>query len=283
MVIQESKKAVESEITLLASLQHELRGQILLPIQTEFNLIKDYLDRKEANTEPFKWTDAISERPKSRRIEEAFLGIDKIISTATVIFNNMQSIIDLDKGNLKREKVNLLSYLKSEVEKFDEMLSDSNVNTTFESRGKVEIECEIDPDKFSYVISNFIRNSIDHGFNEKQENKHLLFKIQKTEDKQNVILDLIDSGKGFPDDFSLQDYISYKIKSSSKGSGIGGYLVNKAIDIHDGKLDYIEDDKGRTYHLPTISPQNLHKSLEQNVKFKIGVHFKVILPILNQD
>lgn len=283
LVIQESKKAVESEITLLASLQHELRGQILLPIQTEFNLIKDYLDRKEANTEPFKWTDAISERPKSRRIEEAFLGIDKIISTATVIFNNMQSIIDLDKGNLKREKVNLLSYLKSEVEKFDEMLSDSNVNTTFESRGKVEIECEIDPDKFSYVISNFIRNSIDHGFNEKQENKYLLFKIQKTEDKQNVILDLIDSGKGFPDDFSLQDYISYKIKSSSKGSGIGGYLVNKAIDIHDGKLDYIEDDKGRTYHLPTISPQNLHKSLEQNVKFKIGVHFKVILPILNQD
>ncbi len=281
LVIQESKKAVESEITLLASLQHELRGQILLPLVEGMQLIKQYLHKKDSKVEPFKWTDGIIDKPRSQQVIDVFSGMEKIVDTATTLFDNMQSIIDLDKDKLNKGSVNLLMYIKTEVETFREQLDEFNITVVFDTDGKKDIVCEIDPQKFSFVISNFIRNSIEHGFDDRIPDKYLLFRIKVFKENQNIILDLIDNGKGFPEDFSLQDYVAYKIKSGSNGSGIGGYLVNKAVEIHDGKLEYIEDDKGKMCSLPTF-PKSHNKSDMQNIKIKIGVHFRVVLPILNQ-
>jgi nitrogen-specific signal transduction histidine kinase len=130
------------------------------------------------------------------------------------------------------------------------------------------------------VINNFIRNSIQHGFDENTKEKHLVFNVSKDETTSEVVIDMLDNGKGFSNDFSFNDYITFGIKSNSKGSGIGGYLLYRTIEIHDGIIECIE--KGKLVYIPSQKNYPFIEKHERSENIKIGiksgVHFRIVLP-----
>lgn len=280
LVIQESKKVVESEITLLASLEHELRGQVLNQLVQEISNVRNFLDRKSDENSIFSWEDKLILTPKSRKIKDAFSHLDEVVNTATQLFDNMQSIIKLDENKLKKSKINLISFIKDEVEKFGDELKDIHIWYSFDFTEKSNIQVEIDIDKFSNVISNFVRNTIQHAFDETIQEKYLVFNVSKNEFSSEVIIDMLDNGKGFPNDFNFDDYKSFGVNSNSKGSGIGGYLLYRSIKIHNGFIELL--DKGNVLYIPTQESypftHKRGKNNEKKMSIKTGVHFRIVLP-----
>lgn len=279
----EVKKTEEFEIQLLASLQHELRGQILQPLSTEIDNLKNYLNRKSNEPNKFSWDDKISSAPKSRKVSDLFTRLDDVIGTAKMLFDNMQKVIELDKDKLKKTKVNILNFLKDEVDKFSEELKDFHITYSFFFRERPSIYIDIDKNSFSNVISNFIRNSIQHGFDPTAKERHLAFNVSKDEYSSEIIIDLLDNGKGFPEGFNFKDFITYKIKSNnSTGSGIGGYLLYRTVEIHEGGLENL--DKGKIIYVPSqnnypFTKRNINKESDiGQIGIKTGVHFRITLP-----
>lgn len=281
----EKRKSDEVEITILKSLQHELRGQILQPLSQEIDSIKMYLNNKNSKADAFSWTDKLNSRPQSRKVGEAFEHIDEVIVSATKLFDNIQSLIDLDKDKIKKEKVLLQEFIKTKVESFKDELKDIHLSYSFSFGAASKIECEIDKNSFSNVISNFIRNSIAHGFDETHSKKIIAFNITRSESSNEVILDMLDNGKGFSNDFSFEDYAEFGVKSNSQGSGIGGYLLFRTIKIHDGIIESIK--KGTIISIPSYRNYPFfdrnEKVLTKEITIQSGVYFRIILPISNKE
>ncbi|PLK42119.1 N-6 DNA methylase [Emticicia sp. TH156] len=285
IISDEKRKSDEVEITILSSLQHELRGQILQPLKQEVGNIKAYLNKKNVSTQTFSWEDKLTNLPYSRKVKEAFEHIDEVIITATKLFDNIQSLIDLDKSKIKKEKVLLQELIKTNTESFKDELKDIHISYSFNFDGKSKIECEIDKNSFSNIISNFIRNSLVHGFDETVNNKIIAFNIYKTEDGKDIILEMVDNGKGFSDNFSFSDYKSFGIKSNSQGSGIGGYLLSRTVEIHEGILENI--NKGKIISIPAYRNYPFlskdAKAESKEITFKSGVYLRIILPTINKE
>ena len=284
---EEQKKGEEQEIAILSSLKHELSGQVLQPLVQEIGLIKSYIDRKIDSKSTLSWEDGIANKIKSRKIKDVFSHIYDTISTATKLFENMQSIVELDKDSLQKEKVNLQKYIKSKVDSYGDILLGYHIVYSFELMGKSSVECEIDTDKFNNVISNFIRNSVQHGFDKETKDKYLVFNIDYNKSIGKVVLDMIDSGKGFAGDFNFNDYISFGVKTNSKGSGIGGYLLNRAVKVHGGSVEYFPIRKGELIFIPNMNGYPfVNKEQESNLSTKSiqpGVHLRIFLPAINYD
>lgn len=273
LISDEQKKNEEFEIKLLASLQHELRGQVLQPLVQEISILKRFLNRKANESLPFSWKEKSTTLPNSRNVEDVFSHIDDVILTAKNLFANMQAVIELDKKKLNKRNVDLVSFIKNEVSKFGDSLNGITIsyNIAEAQNSKRQFDVEIDTEKFSNVISNFIRNSLSHGFDDSINEKHIVFAVSRAD--KDIILDLIDNGKGFPTDFSFSDYVTFGIKSRSKGAGIGGYLMKRTVEIHDGIL--LNMDKGQLIIL-----QNFYKN-DIGTAIISGVHFRIYLPIKN--
>jgi K+-sensing histidine kinase KdpD len=122
------------------------------------------------------------------------------------------------------------------------------------------------------LLRNFIINSIRHGFDDQISPKVVYIFMNKGKKGQDLELHLINSGHPFPDGFSFDDFISYGNKgTTSDGSGIGGFLMKRIVDNHNGKLTW---EGGKNASL-------LIKREDTSVDFIANIHFKISLPYVN--
>jgi type I restriction enzyme M protein len=90
------------------------------------------------------------------------------------------------------------------------------------------------------ALSNLIENAKNHGFKD-QKKYRVNFRVALSEDKKEIIIEYKNDGRGFPRNFSFQDFISYgQYAGDSGNTGIGGYLIHQIIENHDGSLVYKE-------------------------------------------
>lgn len=281
VLAQQVEEKSLSEVNILAAVQHELRGQLLQPLTSNLILLKHYLNRKEELNEPFKWQDNITQRRQSQKVNEAFQQLEYVVEKAKDIFDNMQSIIDLDESKLKYERVNVQEFIKSKVDLLSSQLHDINVVFSFENKGLSKIECDLDPEKFSNVIVNFIRNSIQHGFTSEMTQKYITFNVSKSSNSSEVIIDMLDNGKGFEESLTFENYITFGVKSNSNGSGIGGYLLYRTVQIHGGTIEQISTPNTNVtipseHYFPFKSLKNNSKN--DKITIRPGVHLKITIP-----
>ncbi|MCZ6820797.1 MAG: PAS domain S-box protein, partial [Calditrichaeota bacterium] len=99
------------------------------------------------------------------------------------------------------------------------------------------------PDELSQVWTNLIHNSL-----QAMDGKGTLT-IGVQQEKNSVLVTVVDSGKGIPDD--IKDKIFepfFTTKGAGEGSGLGLDIVRKIIEKHDGKIDVdSEVGKGTTF------------------------------------
>lgn len=96
------------------------------------------------------------------------------------------------------------------------------------------------PDELNQVWTNLLHNSL-HAMNYQG-----ILKIDVTQQEENIIVSVIDNGKGIPPEILPKIFQPYfTTKPAGEGSGLGLQIVKKIIDKHGGKIE-VDSQPGQT-------------------------------------
>ena len=142
------------------------------------------------------------------------------------------------------KKNNLIDIIKDNIKLLSEI--DLSIKINFiPSKSQIEFEC--DKEQLGRVIFNLIKNSIE-SIQQKAENTSNFNKIITIEifDKNDHISIVIsDSGIGFGNfRKNIKDILNPYFTTKKNGTGLGLSIVNKIINDHNGKLNFVSVPNG---------------------------------------
>ena len=170
---------------------------------------------------------------ENSEIEDAKRFMTQILQDSqrmTLLLSDLLDLSQLEVNNPEKELVNLKSIIDAEIG----FLSDENKNrVVFESE---DIEFLIDPNDFSMIIRNLLRNACNYSELDKEINVNLF------KDKSSIVLSVVDKGRGIAtSDHERVFERSYRVdKGRSRslgGTGIGLSIVKHAVDRNGGLIE----------------------------------------------
>ena len=213
---------------LARKLAHEIKNP-LTPIQLSIDRIKE------------KYTKQIDINEKSS-FEENLKIINNQIKQIENLVNEFSDFARMPKPILKKN--DLVKIINDNIKLLSQIDPSIKINLIFD---KSTISLESDKEQMNRVIFNLIKNSIE-SIQQKAENTGNFDKIISIEiyEKNNQIyIIIIDNGLGFGN-FSnnLNEILNPYVTSKKNGTGLGLSIVNKIINDHDGKLNFISMPNG---------------------------------------
>ena len=140
--------------------------------------------------------------------------------------NNLVDII--------KENINLLKELDNSI--------DISFNNNFD-----KILLKSDKEQISRVFLNLIKNSIE-SINQKAQNNNNFSKkitIELSEDDSHIRSTIEDNGVGFNElKDNIKNILNPYFTTKKNGTGLGLSIVNKIINDHNGKIDFIPIQNG---------------------------------------
>ena len=172
---------------------------------------------------------------ENSEIEDAKRFMNQILQDSqrmTLLLSDLLDLSQLEVNNPEKELVSLNSIIDAEIG----FLSNENKNrVVFESE---DIEFLIDPNDFSMVIRNLLRNACNYSEIDKKIN------IKLFKDESNVVLSVVDKGRGIAT--SDQERIFERFYRVDKGrsrslggTGIGLSIVKHAVERNGGVIELI--------------------------------------------
>ena len=225
LIINERHEAWES---LARKLAHEIKNP-LTPIQLTIDRLKNKYSKQldENETENFKENLKIINN-QIKQIEKLVNEFSDFARMPKPIFreNNLVNII--------HENINLLKEL------------DNSIDISFK-KDLDKIMLESDKEQISRVFLNLIKNSIE-SINQKAQNNNNFSKniaIELSEDDSHIKVTLEDNGVGFSElKNNIKDILNPYFTTKKNGTGLGLSIVNKIINDHNGKIDFIPIQNG---------------------------------------
>lgn len=210
----------------------------------------------------------LSGRKNSPTVYEALNAIENNIGGITDLFESIKIVLSISGAKLNVQDTSFRSIISACFTNLlgtnEDFLIFTGIDQNYNSIEDVLIP--IDSKLFTILISNFIVNSIKHGYEAEDINKILVFNL--TQDDDFCYLNMINNGKSLPEDFSSEDFIQFgKRAGTTKGSGLGGFIMNEIVRKHGGSLSIIPFKE-----MVQISSEN--ESLVVNK----GIHFQIQLP-----
>ncbi|GEK88086.1 ATP-binding protein [Alkalibacterium putridalgicola] len=160
--------------------------------------------------------------------------------------NEMLDLSRMEAGyiELQKTEVNMNSYLRNLLFRFDNMASDVEVSLQMEAP-KETIHQMLDKDKMDQVFVNLINNAIRHTSMTEKSEKIVTLQLLKEEELDEVVMIVKDTGTGIPEDdlpyifdrFFKADKSRNNYSSNAKGTGIGLSLVKNIIEAHGGFIE----------------------------------------------
>ncbi|MBX2907226.1 MAG: N-6 DNA methylase [Taibaiella sp.] len=269
--IVEGEKQEENYQNIIASIQHRI-AQYISPVANDIQNLKNYYQRKAKDMLPVTLDDRISGRENAATIQMTFERLQDNLRGIGDTFTLMRDVLSFDDRNTMKELVNVVDLITEASKSLEDRLS----NVIFHiEKGKLkesDLLLPLASNQIVELLRNFIINSIRHGFDESISPKVIYISLNKAKKGQDLELHLINNGHPFPDGFSFDDFISYGNKgTTSDGSGIGGFLMKRIVDNHNGKLTW-EGGKGATFSI---------KREDASFDFIANIHFKISLPYIN--
>lgn len=182
--------------------------------------------------------------------------------------NEMLDLSRMEAGyiELQKTEVNLNSYLRNLLFRFDNMASDAEVSLQMEAP-KETIHETLDKDKMDQVFVNIINNAIRHTSMTDKDEKIVTLQLLKEEELDEVVMIVKDTGTGIPEDdlpyifdrFFKADKSRNGHLSTAKGTGIGLSLVKNIVEAHGGFIEVeSEVGKGSSFiiHLPMTDQED---------------------------
>lgn len=201
---------------MAASIAHEINNPLAI-IKTSASQVKTSLERKNLDEDRLK--------KYLSKIEENTDRVAKIIRGLTFFVNKSES--DLRPESLKDVILDTIN-ISSDRFKVEQVELDYHFPKNID---ELKINCR--PTEISQVILNLLNNSYEAIQN--MEEKWI--KIEVLDLKDSVLISVIDSGNGIPEDVRekiLNPF--YTTKTAGKGAGLGLTISQRIIESHHGKF-----------------------------------------------
>ncbi len=259
--IQKPVESTISDAEVFKVMKHEI-GNILRGPEGFLDMLPDFLINNNIDIK----TPILKGQPETvgQMIEISL----KKINQVHWLIESLKGILFADKKYFKPELTELKPFiercLENEIQN-NEMQWYVVIDGEYTSKHKYF--AEIDRQQFENVIRNIVVNAINHGKNE--SNLHFVVNIMSYEEfdktDNSIMIDFINDGNPLPVDFSIEDFIQFGIKTgTSKGHGLGGYLINQVVNNHNGYIELI--------------PPGNNIEVEKGIIISNRVHFEITIP-----
>ena len=225
LIINEKHEAWEN---LARKLAHEIKNP-LTPIQLTLDRIEN------------KYIKQINEKEKSN-FKENLKIIDSQIKQIGNLVNEFSDFARMPKPIMKNN--NLIKLIEDNIKLLSEI--DHKVEIKLIKKSD-QIIFKSDKEQLSRVFLNLIKNSIE-SIQQKAENtndfnKKITIEIEGSDDHISIII--LDNGIGF-DIFkkNIKDILNPYFTTKKNGTGLGLSIVNKIINDHNGKINFIPINNG---------------------------------------
>ena len=225
LIIKERHEAWEN---LARKLAHEIKNP-LTPIQLTIDKLKN------------KYSEKIADHEKDD-FSKSLLIIGKQIKQIENLVNEFSDFARMPKPILKDN--NLVSLIKDNIKLINEL--DNKIIIDFKS-SKSDILLNSDSEQLSRVFFNLIKNSIESIQDKKIDNVNLIGKIDISINENEEIINfiIIDNGLGFGIfENNIKDILNPYFTTKKTGTGLGLSIVNKIINDHNGKINFVSLGSG---------------------------------------
>ena len=213
---------------LARKLAHEIKNP-LTPIQLTIDRIKEKYSKKVETNEKDNFEDNL------KIINNQIKQIENLVNEFSDFARMPKPIFkDNDLVKIIRENIQLLSQI------------DKTIKLNFNSN-KSNILLGSDKEQINRVIFNLIKNSIE-SIQQKAENisdfdKKITIEIFEKNNQISIII--IDNGIGFGVfKNNVNEILNPYVTTKKNGTGLGLSIVNKIINDHNGKLNFISIQNG---------------------------------------
>ena len=229
LLISERHEAWES---IARKLAHEIKNP-LTPMQlTIDNLKTKYLNNLDDENKELYEKNLLLMKNQIKQIEN--------------LVNEFSDFARMPKPLYQKNEI--IKLITSNIELLKKL--DTSITIDFKSNNLKELEIHCDAEQISRVILNLIKNSIE-SIQEKAL-KSLDFDkkitIDLTKLNNYILLTIRDTGIGFSNN-DKNNLIKPYYTTKKNGSGLGLSIVNKIINDHNGKVDFLSKKNGAKIEL----------------------------------
>ena len=225
LIINERHEAWGS---LARKLAHEIRNP-LTPIQLTIDRLRE------------KYSNLLKEKD-SENFKDNLKIINNQIKQIGNLVNEFSDFARMPKPTLREN--NLVNLLKENIKLLKEL--DNSIEIDLSSNSE-KIILNSDREQISRVFLNLIKNSIESiqqkTENDSNYNKKITIELIENDDHINLVI--VDNGIGFGI-FSdnIKDILNPYFTTKKNGTGLGLSIVNKIINDHNGKIEFIPTNDG---------------------------------------
>ncbi len=225
LIINERHEAWES---LARKLAHEIKNP-LTPIQLTIDRLKNKYSGQlnEGNSENF--------RDNLKIINNQIKQIEKLV-------NEFSDFARMPKPIFREN--NLVDLINDNVKLLKEL--DNTINIIFKNKTN-KVLLNSDREQLSRVFLNLIKNSIE-SINQKSQNDSNFNKkitIELNEIDSHITVIIQDNGIGFGVlKGNIKNILNPYFTTKKNGSGLGLSIVNKIVNDHNGKIEFMPIDSG---------------------------------------
>lgn len=237
--LETENQQVESKVQAfdyIATLKHTLKQQ-LKTLSSDLVSLRKFLTDIDTSDKSVKLDDIIvSIFPGEDTSKLTDYKLSKTLDRMSRSLENAHFSLDQAQNALEIEST---KKTKFEIKKLLEEIKLSYPKLDIKITGKKQ-EILADRAQIRIAINNIIDNAVKHGFTE--ENKPWKVEIKSIPQKSNepLVIEITNNGEPFPVDFKTEEFLSKGKKAgNTQGSGFGGYLINKIIENHKGKIELI--------------------------------------------
>ena len=273
--VKEKEKTLDKSIVereIISSIQHRI-AQYVSPVSSDIMNLRYYYLKKSDEGAVVSIDDRISSRPEAATISQTFDRIENNLNSIADTFKLMSDVLFYNNAILNFKDTNVFDLIHEAYDSVkDHRMGGIKLITQSWLGSEADTTISIALNQIIELLRNFYINSAKHGFANQMDDKVIYVKLTKSIDNEYLELHLINNGLPFPEGFTLQDLIGFGTKGNhSNGTGIGGYLMNKIVENHNGKFEWLCDEK------MGISIQEEDRTL----LIIANVYFKISLPYLN--
>ena len=182
------------------------------------------------------------EKKNSNNFKENLKIINNQIKQIEKLVNEFSDFARMPKPIFREN--NLVDLINDNIRLLKEL--DKSIAINF-IKNSNQILLESDREQISRVFLNLIKNSIESIYQKSQKinNFDKKITIELTQDNDHIKIIIIDNGVGFSEiKKNIKDILNQYFTTKKNGTGLGLSIVNKIVNDHNGKINFISIESG---------------------------------------
>jgi len=229
----ESQLDVASRLTAIS----HITGGVAHEIKNPLNAISLHLDLLRAHLNG----------PQAEREEEVETELDILSKEVRRLDRVVKTFLDFSRPvDVKLEEIDLTALAREVADLMTPQAKVGHIDLHFDSSVD-HAAMRGDPDMLKQVILNLVTNALDAMTENRTANGFLSIRVARQD--ETILLEVADNGPGIPRNLRAKVFQLY-FTTKPKGSGIGLAMTYRAVQLHNGTIDFTsEDGRGTTFRL----------------------------------